>query len=444
MNNLEIEEFNWKLYEKSEGFLKSHIHKFLHKNRFAAQLSGDLKKITGTRFFDWVDHIILPKTFDTNELQGLGFTKSVHQTPSDIPVYTVQGSILPPILLSDSKAVEISLKVDSIVDFCKKNDIQSTMSERPYSPYRKSEITSSMGYILSVVERHGSKDFIPTESDDVDAYQKALNAFIKRRRIFQDDEEGIRQTQELVNKYLTDLSPERTADAFFQAERLYWEERCPAGRQQGIRQDKLGLGWANHDHHTFRCSRENFHLTIALLESLGFRSRERFYAGVSAGWGAQVLEHPICNITIFADVDITESEKDRDFAHSGLHKSQDIGTVGLWVGLHGESLLQAGLHHLAVRTNFDVFNAMENMMKPFSYFDFLKQAFSAPDKWNVSEFRLNRLFDSNVITEEKKGNFAVNGGIASHIESIQRDQGFKGFNQDSITAIIHAVDPRKN
>jgi hypothetical protein len=214
VNDLEIEEFDWKLYEKSEGFLKSHINKFLHKNRFAAKLLGDLENITGTRLFDWIDHIILPNTIDTDELQSLGFTKSDNQTPSDIPVYALQGSILPSLLLSDSKAVEISLKADSIVDFCKKNKIQSTISESPYYPYRKLEIASSKGHILSIVERHGSNDFIPLESDDVDAYQKALNSFIKRRRIFQDDEEGIRLTQELVNKHLTDLSPERTADAF--------------------------------------------------------------------------------------------------------------------------------------------------------------------------------------------------------------------------------------
>ena len=441
---MKIQNYDWNLYKKSEEFLRSQIQIFLHNNRFAAQLSEDLNKITGTRFFDWIDHIIFPDSIYANELKDLGFSRLDNETPSNIPVYAVQGSTLPLILLSDSKFFEISLKVDSVMDFCKKNNIQSTISKKPYLPYRKFQTNSSKNHILSIVERHGSNDFIESESDDVDAYQKALNAFIKRRRIFQDDETGIRKTQDLVDKHLTDLNPERTADAFFQAERLYWQERCPAGRQQGIRQDKLGMGWANHDHHTFRCSRENFYLTIALLESLGFKPRERFYAGIDAGWGAQVLEHPISNTVIFADVDITESEKDRDFAHSRLQKSENIGSVGLWVGLHGESLLQAGLHHLAIRTKFEVFDSMENMMKPFSYFDFLKQAFSIPNKWDVPETRLNSLLECGLITQDKKDVFAVNGGIASHIESIQRDQGFKGFNQDSITAILNAVDPRKN
>ena len=48
---------------------------------------------------------------------------------------------------------------------------------------------------------------------------------------------------------------------------------------QNARQDKLGLGWANHDHHTYRSSRRHFARLIAIFEKLGFVCRERFYAG---------------------------------------------------------------------------------------------------------------------------------------------------------------------
>ncbi len=33
--------------------------------------------------------------------------------------------------------------------------------------------------------------------------------------------------------------------------------------------------------------------------------------------------------------------------------------------------------------------------------------------------------------------------LGSHLEIIQRNQRFKGFDQDSVTAIIHATDPRR-
>ena len=114
----------------------------------------------------------------------------------------------------------------------------------------------------------------------------------------------------------------------------------------------MGLGWGNHDHHTFRCSRENFTRTISILEKIGMNPRERFYAGDQAGWGAQVMQHSVCDIAVFADVDLTPDERDGDFAHDGLRWLDSLGTVGLWVGLHGESILSAGLHHLAVRVDF--------------------------------------------------------------------------------------------
>ena len=89
------------------------------------------------------------------------------------------------------------------------------------------------------------------------------------------------------------------------------------------------------------------------------------------GWGAQVLEHPICGITIFADVDITEREREIDFAHEEMNDHKDVGTVGLWVSLHGESVLQGGMHHLAALVDFPQAEAglLDHgvlRMKPFS------------------------------------------------------------------------------
>jgi hypothetical protein len=51
------------------------------------------------------------------------------------------------------------------------------------------------------------------------------------------------------------------------------------------RQDRLGLGWGNHDHHTYRSSREQFAGLIRVFEVIGLLCRERFYAGIEAGWG---------------------------------------------------------------------------------------------------------------------------------------------------------------
>src|SRR5690606_31166650 len=103
-------------------------------------------------------------------------------------------------------------------------------------------------------------------------------------------------------------------ELFFAEERYFWELRNRAGRVQKWRQDLLGLGWANHDHHTFRCSRRFFPDLIQFMENFGLHKRERFYAGAEAGWGAQVMENPSVGIVVFADVDLLPHEIDEDYA----------------------------------------------------------------------------------------------------------------------------------
>ena len=42
----------------------------------------------------------------------------------------------------------------------------------------------------------------------------------------------------------------------------------------------------------------------------------------------------------------------------------------------------------------------------------------------------------------QKEGFEQIGAIGSHLELIERRQGFKGFNQNSVSVIIQATDPR--
>ncbi len=82
-------------------------------------------------------------------------------------------------------------------------------------------------------------------------------------------------------------------------------------------------------------------------------------------------------------------------------------------------------------------------MSPFSYFDFLKQAFTKGEIWHVDKRRLDALLKSSYITQEQYDVFIKNGAIGSHMENLERDQGFKGFNKSSVTKIIMETDPRK-
>src|SRR5690606_37216706 len=219
---------------------------------------------------------------------------------------------------------------------------------------------------------------------------------------------------------------------FFAAERIYWQSRNRAGRAQYARQQRLGLGWANHDHHTYRSSRASFQDLISNLELLGFKCRERFYAGEEAGWGAQVLEQHGCGLCIFADVDLSPEEVAEDFAHHPLPERNELGTVGLWCELHGEAFLEAGLHHLEAQFDFDsareqLHNAKVPSMAPFTNFPFLRQSFTVGEVWPVDPNRIEKLVSSGKISTEQADKFRREGALGSHLEVLERNDGYKGF-----------------
>jgi hypothetical protein len=260
-----------------------------------------------------------------------------------------------------------------------------------------------------VVERHGHRGFdvVPDAAEKASLVLKHAEAFRLRRRSFADDAEGFAHANELIDAAVGDLGVHRACDLFFAAEREYWQRRNRAAQVQKARQARLGLGWANHDHHTYRSSREHFASLIGVFEKLGFHCRERFYAGHDAGWGAQVLEQPTAGVVIFADVDMSPEELLGDFSHAGLPPRKAVGTVGLWCALHGEAFLDAGMHHLECQFDFDALKQQleseqgVKTMKPFTNFPHLRQAYSEGEIWPVRPERIERLLSAGRITAEQ-------------------------------------------
>jgi hypothetical protein len=160
------------------------------------------------------------------------------------------------------------------------------------------------------------------------------------------------------------------------------------------------------------------------------------------------MEQPVVGITVFADVDLLPEETDVDFSSSKLPQPKKLGTVGLWCGLHGESFLDAGMHHLEARFDFELLRDQlkdrgVKTMAPFSDFAFLRQAFTEGERWQVPPERAEKLLKAGLITQEQHDKFVREGAIGSHLENLQRRGGFKGFNQKAVSVIIAGTDPRK-
>ncbi|MBV6518672.1 MAG: hypothetical protein DYG84_02045 [Candidatus Brocadia sp. AMX3] len=445
-------EFDWKLYPHAEYLLSGRIDKFLHNNNFARELASAIERNTSTRFPDWIDHMVLHEDIiSATALKEAGFEEAGHiAAPHGMRVFIHRWAIFFPVLFTRKEFTEVALKPERLDHFIQVMGKGFSLQGSIYGPYRKAIVSAQGDHILSAVERRGYNGFCVSEkaTEDTGEYRQALEGFFCRQRYYESLEDGMHAVQKLIEDTCKRLTPARATDAFFRAERAYWERRNWAGQIQKARQDRLGLGWGNHDHHTYRSSRENFTRLIKIFETLGFVCREQFFAGEEAGWGAQVLEHPECNIVLFTDIDLLKEERDKDFAREGLTQTSHRGTVGLWVELHGESILQSGLHHLAARFDFEKLSAglkqsNVNTMPPFSYFEFLKQAFTDGETWRVDTKRLDDLLKKGSITGTQRETFHKTGAISSHLENIQRTQGFKGFNQHSVSAIITATDPRK-
>jgi hypothetical protein len=437
--------FDWQLFADAEFFLQTRLNETLSKSSSALRYATEIQKNTSTNIFDWVDHLGLPaETVNVEGLKKMGFEQS-QKSLDGATVFRVRGSTLFPLILTEGKSSEVALAVEEIEDFGKINGKEKNIQGAPNSNFRKLNLSSENDAALSVAERRSSLIYTIEDPGDVDLYVDALKALAVRRRGFPSAEEGIYETERLLKNF-DKLGKPRLADAFFRAERRYWETRSYAAKVQKGRQDKVGVGWGNVDHHTFRSSRRNFAALIRLFEYLGLQSRENFHAGAQAGWGAQILEDKDGRNVVFADVDLSAEEKDVDFAHSGLETRNELGSVGLWVGLHGESILEAGMHHLAARFNFDaeredLATMSVGTMKPFSNFPFLKQAFTVPEKWKVQGEKLNLLLKNRILSSEQASVFLRDGAVGSHLENIERGQGFKGFNQNSVSAIIKWTNP---
>ncbi len=313
-----LDEFHFTPQPQAQTILQELLHDFLNHSRFATHLCDRMRDETGTRFGDWIDSIFVPAS-DTLQarLSDAGFKRSPSGDACEI--WSNMRGVFPRLVLHDQAATRVLLKVESVIDFLAAHPgrISRPITGAPLSPLRLCMVDKSGDAELWVVERHGCPAFLPPRSSPDQAIASAahLESFRMRRRGFDDELEGFAHAERLVEDAITDLGVDWAADLFFAAEREYWQRRNRAGQFQKSRQDRLGLGWANHDHHTYRSSREHFSRLIAVFEKLGFICRERFYAGAQAGWGAQVLEQPAAGLVIFADVDLSPDELSADFAH---------------------------------------------------------------------------------------------------------------------------------
>ncbi|MFO0451743.1 MAG: hypothetical protein ACK52I_24340 [Pseudomonadota bacterium] len=431
---------SWTPQPAAEGAWRRFLTEALAGNRRAAALADQLHATTAVRLRDVVDHVVIADRAALERLEGAGWSRR-----ADGVLVNPTGEF-PEVVPGD--ATVVWLRVEDVAHFLRTHGCDSPLEGAEHGPLQRS-LCFPDRIAFGVLARRGYPGFdVPTV--DPEAIRRARlhhRRFLARRRQFDTIEQGLAHTERLVDAAVADLGQHWACALWLDAERAYWMTRCPTGRRQKERQDRAGIGWANLDHHTYDGSRRHYRHTIRILEKLGYELREMLYAGELAGWGSQVLEQPVLKSTIFADVDLAPHEVDVDFAHEQLPDLDRHRRAGIVSTLHGESILEGGLNHVAGlydQAQFRRIAAAEGVrtMPPFSTFPFLYQELTEGDVAAVELERVDALEAGGHLTAAEAEQIRLNGFIAAHLENIERNDGYKGFNRPGIDGVLRALDPR--
>jgi hypothetical protein len=432
------------------------ISRFLERSAEARELGRRMLAGAGARLADAIEVLRVPASdAERHRLSAAGFARlAAEREPTGHELWEHAGALLPLFELRAEQKLAAYVRTDSIVDFLEANVefAQACIEGNTGASVRRARIADSADSELWLVERWVDRRLITSDTGvgsgpGTAAMARHLDAFRLRPRPLDDPEQGFQGALTLVRAAQADLGEAVACELFFEAERRFYTLRNRAARLQKARQDLLGLGWYNRDHHTYRSSRACFRSLVSVMEALGLACRERFYAGADAGWGAQVMEHTELGICVFADVDLSPEEVAGDFAHTGLAPRDTLGTVGLWCELHGEAFLAAGMHHLECQFDSDAITAQLNgegvgVMPRFTDYNYLKQAFTKGEIWRVASGRLEQAKARGYLSPAQAERIAREGVLGSHFEVLERNDGYKGFNQEGINRIIQATDPR--
>jgi len=250
--------FDWPLAYEAEKQLREWIAAFLQNNTFARRLADRMAHETGTDFFEWIDHLVLSPEAEKTLLE-IGFVHDQRaETPNGEKVYEHPQATLPRVMVRKAQKQNpsiVALRPEFVADFIARHNLSSEPEGEPLSRYRRVLVADENGTQLEAVERRSYRGFVPAPltPSELQAIIKAKELWATRRRLFENDAEGVKAANQILERVTGLVGRDLACQFYFEAERAYWETRNRAGQIQKRRQDQLGLGWGNHDHHTFRC-----------------------------------------------------------------------------------------------------------------------------------------------------------------------------------------------
>ena len=130
---------------------------FLSVNSIARRLSERMREETGTDFFEWIDHLVLPPEAG-GPLRGAGFVADENvETPAGEMALHHPRATLPRVILRpgpERRPSAIALRPESVADFMARHNLEGEIEGAPLSRYRSVLVLDENGTRLEAVERH--------------------------------------------------------------------------------------------------------------------------------------------------------------------------------------------------------------------------------------------------------------------------------------------------
>ena len=157
------EGFEWPRCPQAAGFIEQRLVEFLDAHGFAGALARRMGPETSTRFFDWVDHLLLPAApAAAEELERkFGFVpEAAADAPrGQLPLWHPHAQ-LPRIVLSEEvRAASAAIHVDEVSAFQTAHGLVRPVAGAPLSAYRRICLEEG-DRTLVVVERRGTRGYV--------------------------------------------------------------------------------------------------------------------------------------------------------------------------------------------------------------------------------------------------------------------------------------------
>jgi hypothetical protein len=428
----------WRGQQAAQGIIENIIEECTKRSAYLLELKKNLESTTSTHFIQWIDHLEIGGSLEFEEkLIDAGFIRE--STTHHGCTFSHRGAKFPRISVVDEMYpfLGLALRVDSIADYCSVHSIHSWIDGAPGASYRKCCILRENGLFLFLVERKQNRVMEPSVLPGNLLVEQILlkEKWQMRPRIAHDEIEELDYLRHAIlvgEEMAASLGENEAAHIFFHGEQLTFQVKNRAFEIQKMRQDSFGLGMQNVSHMTLRSSRRHFTQALRLMEVLGFSLREKFFKGNGFGIGTFVLEQQESGLVVLLEVDISHEEVHASSIHKPFLEWAQLGEVGLWCALHGESLLQGGPHNIGIECappamESDLKNWGVSCMTLPTMEHCLHESCTVGEIWKVAPFRLHNLIKRNLMSEDKAQQILALGFEGSHLTLLYRESGYKGF-----------------